>query len=239
MDRQNVNAAYGNLMDRLRIIQRQWRWLTFSEGLLKCIGILALVMVGTLIILAVSVQLWQSPFSRWIRIAIVLLSVGGAVYAVIRTFVLPLCQKLTDAAVASRLESSQTEASFAAENRIISAVQLWKTLEDNRLGYAPEFVEHLIEQASRDMEQVRHRQVFQPEFRRIRRNAGVAIAGIALLLATHFLLPTAFTGFAQAFQTLPKTLQDDQEYLKTSIQITKIQPGNVQIERGTDVKRND
>ncbi|MCY4567701.1 MAG: hypothetical protein OXD49_05270 [Candidatus Poribacteria bacterium] len=235
MDRQNVNEAYGNLIDRLRAIRRQWRWLTFSVGLLKCIGILALVMAGTLIILAMSFQWWLSPFSRWIRIAIILLSIGGAVYVVIRTFVLPLCRKLTDAAVASRLESTQTEEAFAAENRVLSAVQLWKTLENNRLGYASEFVEHLIVQASRDMEQVRHRRVFQPEFRKIRRNAGVAVGGVVLLLATHFLLPTAFTGFAQAFQTLPKTLQDDQEYLQKSIQITKIQPGNIQIERGTDV----
>ena len=235
MNRQNVNEAYGNLIDRLRAIRRQWRWLTFSVGLLKCIGILALVMAGTLIILAMSFQWWLSPFSRWIRIAIILLSIGGAVYAVIRTFVLPLCRKLTDAAVASRLESTQTEEAFAAENRVLSAVQLWKTLENNRLGYASEFVEHLIVQASRDMEQVRHRRVFQPEFRKIRRNAGVAVGGVVLLLATHFLLPTAFTGFAQAFHTLPKTLQDDQEYLQKSIQITKIQPGNIQIERGTDV----
>ncbi len=235
MDRQNVNEAYGNLIDRLRAIRRQWRWLTFSVGLLKCISILALVMAGTLIILAMSFQWWLSPFSRWIRIAIILLSIGGAVYAVIRTFVLPLCRKLTDAAVASRLESTQIEEAFAAENRVLSAVQLWKTLENNRLGYASEFVEHLIVQASRDMEQVRHRRVFQPEFRKIRRNAGVAVGGVVLLLATHFLLPTAFTGFAQAFQTLPKTLQDDQEYLQKSIQLTKIQPGNIQIERGTDV----
>ena len=231
----NVNEAYGNLIEGLRAIQRRWRWLTFSEGFLKCIGILALVIAGTLIVLTVSFQLWQSPFLRWIRIVILLLSIGGAVYAVLRTFVLPLCQKLTDAAVASRLESTQAEASFAAENRILSAVQLWKTLEDNRLGYAPEFVEHLIVQASRDIEQVQHKQVFQPEFRKIRRNAGVAVGGIILLLATHILLPTAFTGFAQAFQTLPESLQDDQEYLKRLIQITKIQPGSIQIERGADV----
>ena len=235
MDRQNVNAAYGNLIDRLRAIRRQWRWLTFSEGLLKCIGILALVMTGTVIILAVSFQLWQFPFSRWIRIAIVLLSIGGAIYAVVRSFVLPLGSKLTDAAVASRLESAQAAETFAAENRILSAVQLWRTLQDNPLGYAPEFVEHLIIQASRDMEQVQHKRVFQSEFRRIRRSAGVAVGGVVLLLATYFLLPTAFTGFAQAFQTLPKTLQDDQEYLKNPIQITKVQPGNIQIERGTDV----
>ena len=233
--KEKLKEDYGNLMDRLRAMQRRWRWLTFSEGLLKCIGMLALVIAGTLIILMVSFQLWQSASLRWIRIAIILLSIAGAVYTVIRTFVLPLCQKLTDTAVAARLESRQPEAAFAAENRILSAVQLWNTLEDNRLGYAPEFVEHLIVQASRDMEQVQHKQVFQPEFRKIQRNAGIAVGGIALLLAIHFLLPAAFTGFAQAFQTLPKTLQDDQEYLKKSIQITKIQPGSLQIERGTDV----
>ena len=235
VEAENVNEAYGNLIDRLRAIQQRWRWLIFSQGLLKCIGILALVMAGTLIVLTVSFQLLQSPFSRWIRIAIILLSIGGAVYAVIRTFVLPLCQKLTDATVASRLESTQPEASFAAENRILSAVQLWKTLEDNRLGYASEFVEHLILQASRDMEHVQHKKVFQPEFQKIRRNAGVAIGGIVLLLSTHFLLPTAFTGFAQAFQTLPESLQDDQVYLNKSIQIAKIQPGSIQTERGADV----
>ena len=235
MDRQNVNAAYGNLIDRLRGVRRRWRWLTFSEGLLKCIGILAFVMTGTVIILAVSFQLWQFPFSRWIRIAIVLLSIGGAIYAIVRSFVLPLSNKLTDAAVASRLESTQTAETFAAENRILSAVQLWRTLRDNRLGYAPEFVEHLVIQASQDMEQVQHKRIFQSEFRKIRRSAGVAVGGIILLLVTHFLLPAAFTGFAQAFQTLPKTLQDDQEYLKKSIQVTKVQPGNIQIERGTDV----
>ena len=231
----NVNEAYGNLIDRLRAIRRQWRWLTFSEGLLKCLGILALLMTGMLVILAISFQLWQFPFSRWIRIAIILLSIGAALYAVIRLFVLPLFNKLTDAAVAARLESSQTEATFAAENRVLSAVQLWKTLQDNRLGYAPEFVEHLIVQASEDIEQVQHRQVFQPEFRKVRWSAGVAVGGILLLLLTHFLLPTAFTGFAQAFQTLPRTLQDDQAYLNKSIQITKIQPGTVQVERGTDI----
>ena len=235
MDRQNVNVAYGDLIDRLRAIRRRWRWLTFSEGLLKCIGILALVLTGTIIILAVSFQLWQFPFSRWIRIAIVLLSMGGAIYVIVRSLVLPLRNKLTDAAVASRLESTQTSETFAAENRILSAVQLWRTLQDNRLGYAPEFVEHLVIQASRDMEQVQHKRVFQSEFRRIRRSAGVAVGGVLLLLVTYFLLPTTFTGFAQAFQTLPKTLQDDQEYLKKSIQITTVQPGNIQIERGTDV----
>ena len=235
MNTQNVNQAYENLIAQLHAIRRQWRWLIFSEGLLKWIGILALVMTGVLITLAFSLRAWQLPFSHWIRIGILLLSIGIAIYAVIRTLVLPLRQKLTDAVVAARLESTQIESEFASENRILSAVQLWKTLPDNRLGYAPEFIEHLILQTSRDMAQVQRKRVFQSEFRKIRRNAGIAIAGIGLLLITHFFLPAAFMNFAQSFQDLPATLQADPEGLKNPIQITEIQPGNVRVERGTDV----
>ena len=235
MDTQNVNKAYENLIARLQTIRRQWWWLTFSEGLLKCIGILALVTVGTLIILAVNIQAWQSPFLLWIRVGILLLSVAIGIYTLIRTLILPLRRRFTDAAIASRLESTQSETKLASENRILSAVQLWKNLTDNRLGYAPEFIEHLIIQTEEDMKNVQHRRVFQTEFRKIKRNAGIAVAGIGLLLITLFLLPNAFTGLATAFQTLPQTLPKGQGDLKHAIQITDIQPGNVQIERGTDV----
>ena len=237
MNTQNVNKAYENLIARLGAIRRQWWWLTFSEGLLKCIGILALVTVGTLIILAINIQAWQSPFLLWARVGILLLSVAiGGIYTLIRTLILPLCRRRTDAAIASRLESTQAESELASENRILSAVQLWKNLTDNRLGYAPEFIEHLIIQTDEDMKNIQHRRVFQTEFRKIKRNAGIAVAGVGLLLITHFLLPNAFTGLATAFQTLPQTLPDTKGDSKHAIQITEIQPGSVQIERGTDVK---
>ena len=231
-----MNRAYENIMTRLRAVRRQWRWLVFSESVLKCFAILALLMTSTLIILTVSFQAWQFPFSRWIRIAILLLAIGGAIYAVIRILILPLRGKFTDTAVAARLESTQTETEFSSENRILSAIQLRKNLTDNPLGYAPEFIEHLIVQASQDVEQVQPKRVFQTEFQKIKRNAGIAVAGAVLLLLTHLLLPTAFTGFALAFQTLPKALQEDASYLKDTIQITEIQPGSIQIERGSDVK---
>ena len=237
MNTQNVNKAYENLIARLGAIRRQWWWLTFSEGLLKCISILALVTVGTLIILAINIQAWQSPFLLWARVGILLLSVAiGGIYTLIRTLILPLCRRRTDAAIASRLESTQAESELASENRILSAVQLWQNLTDNRLGYAPEFIEHLIIQTDEDMKNIQHRRVFQTEFRKIKRNAGIAVAGVGLLLITHFLLPNAFTGLATAFQTLPQTLPDTKGDSKHAIQITEIQPGSVQIERGTDVK---
>ncbi|MDE0016894.1 MAG: hypothetical protein OXU51_11945 [Candidatus Poribacteria bacterium] len=235
MNRQNVNQAYENLIARLHAVRRQWWWLTFSEGFLKCVGILTLVMVGVLVILNVSFQVRQVPFLLWGRIGILLLSTAITVYIVIRSLIIPLSKRFTDAAVASRLELTQGESELASENRILSAVQLWKNLTENRLGYAPEFIEHLIIQTDQDMEHIQRGQVFQTEFRKIKRNAGIAVAGVGLLLITHFLLPNAFNGFAATFQTLPQTLPDSQGNLKKAIQITEIRPGNTQVERGTDV----
>ena len=235
MDTQHVHQVYENLIARLHAIRRQWWWLTFSEGLLKCLGILALVMASTLVILTVSFRAWQSPFWFWARIGFLLLAIGVAIYIVVRMLILPLCRRHTDAAVAARLESTQVESEYASENRILSAVQLWKNLANNRLGYAPEFIEHLILQTDQDMKHIQHQQVFQTEFRKIKRNAGIAVAGVGLLLITHFLLPNAFNGFATTFRTLPKTLPDSHGDLKKSIQITEIQPGNTQVERGTNI----
>ena len=235
MNTQNVNHAYQNLIARLHTVRRQWWWLTFSEGLLKCIGTLTLLMVGALVILNVSFQVGHAPFSRWIRIGILLFAIGIAIYIVIRSFIVPLCKRYTDAAVAARLESTQGQSELASENRILSAVQLWKNLTDNPLGYAPEFIEHLIIQTDQDMEHVQRRQVFQTEFRKIKRNAGVAVAGVGLLFITHLLLPNAFNGFAMTFQTLPQTLPNSQGVLKKAIQITEVKPGNTQVKRGTDI----
>lgn len=224
MDTQNVNQTYQYLIARLRAVRRTWRWLIFSEGLLMSVGILALVMTASLVS-------FQFPFPRWIHIGIVLLSIGVGGYAAIRTIILPLCRKLTDAKVAAHLEAATMEDEETSENRILSVVQLWGTLADNRLGYAPEFIEQLILQTRQDMEQFQPKQVFQNEFLKIKRNAALAATAVGLLLLTIFLLPSAFTGFAQTFQTLPKTLQEGEK----SVQIEEVYPGNTQIERGTEV----
>ena len=235
MDTQNVNRAYENLISQLHAVRRQWWWLTFSEGLLKCIGVLALITVALLTVFTVSFQVSQSAFLFWMRLVVLLLAAGIAIYTLIRTVILPLCRKRSDAAIASRLESTQTESELASEDRILSAVQLWKNLTDNRLGYAPEFIEHLILQTDQDMKNVQRREVFENEFRKIKQNAGIAVAGIGLLLLANFFLPNAFNGFAHTFRTLPKTLPNSQGGLKDAIHIRAIEPGNTQIERGTDV----
>lgn len=223
MNTQNVNQTYQYLIARLRAVRRTWRWLLFAEGLLKFVGILALVM-------AVSLVGFQLLPQRFLRIGIVLLSIGIGIYTAIRTLIQPLCRKRTDTQVAVQLESVNTNKMPAAENRLLSAVQLWETLAENRLGYAPEFVEKLILQAGREMAMIQPKQVFRSELLKIKRNAGLAVTALSLLLLTNVLLPSAFTGFAQTWKALPKT-----PILVFTVQIEDVYPGNTQIERGTNV----
>ena len=224
MNTQHVNQTYQYLIARLRAFRRTWRWLIFSAGLLMSVGILGLVMTASLVS-------FQFPLPRWIHLGIVLLSLGIGGYTAIRTIIQPLCRKLTDAKVAAYLEFVNTEGEEASENRILSAVQLWGTLADNRLGYAPEFIGQLILQTGHDMERLQSKQVFQNEWMKVKRNAALAITAVGLLLFTNFLwFPSENSiGFAQIFQTLPKTPQEG------TIQIEEVYPGNAQIERGTSV----
>ena len=226
MQRQNVNVnvsvndAYQKIIAALRTVRWTWRWLTFSEGVLMCIGILACTMTGALVCFAL-------PLPRWLRIGIILLGIGIGIWTLVWFLLRPLRRKLTDATVAAHLE--KTEPAF--QSRILSAVQLKKTLTENQFGYAPEFVEQLIFETAREVEQIQPKQVFASEHRHIKRNAGVAVLAMGILLLTHFFwLPTAFKGFAQTFQAIPKTPQE-----VLNVQISDVHPGNINVEPGTDV----
>ena len=222
MQRQNVNVneAYQKIIAALRTVRWTWRWLTFSEGVLMCIGILACTMTGALVCFAL-------PLPRWLRIAIILLGIGIGIWTLVWFLLRPLRRKLTDATVAAHLE--KTEPAF--QSRILSAVQLKGTLAENQFGYAPEFVEQLIFETAREVERIQPKQVFASEHRHIKRNAGVAGLAMGILLLTHFLwLPTAFKGFAQTFQAIPKTPQE-----VLNVQISDVHPGNINVEPGTDV----
>jgi hypothetical protein len=219
MSNQNINQVYQSIITRLGGVRRTWRWLIFSESFLKWITTLALVM--TVILLC-----FQLPLHSLIRSSIVILSVGIAVYITLRILIRPLLRKLPHSTVAAYLEKAYPN----IENRILSTVQLKPTLENNRLGYAQEFVEQLIFQTQHDVEKIESKKIFQNEFAKIRRNAGVAVIALAVLMLTNFLLPSALKGFTQTIETLPKTPMEG-----FTAQIEEVSPGNIQIKRGADV----
>lgn len=219
MSTQNTNQIYQSIITKLSAVRRTWRWLIFSESFLRLITTLALVM--TVILFC-----FQLPLHSLIRSSIVILSVGIAIYITFRILIRPLLRKLPHSTVAAYLEKAYPN----IENRILSTVQLKPTLENNRLGYAQEFVEQLILQTQQDVKKIESKKIFQTEFVKIKRHAGIAVIALGILMLTNFLLPSALKGFTQTIETLPKTPMEG-----FTAQIEEVSPGNIQIKRGADV----
>ncbi len=219
MSNQNTNRIYQTIIAKLITIRRTWRWLIFSDSLLRWFSTLAIVMTGVLLLLYL-------PLPRLFRGGIVVVSFGLLIYFTFRILVLPQLRKFSHTKVAAYLEKSYPN----IENRILSAVQLKPTLENNRLGYAQEFVEQLIQQTQDDVEKIEQKQIFQTEYSKIKRNAGIAVISVGILVLTNFFLPSALKGFSQTLESLPKSPMDG-----FTVQIEEVNPGNVKIKRGEDV----
>ncbi len=220
MSNQNTEKSYRTIIERLRSLRTQWRLLLLSHSLLLWLGILAFSLAGVLII----DQLL--PLPRLLRMGIVVLWLGGGVYAAVRYLIRPVFRKLTVDRVAAYVETSYP----GFENHLLSAVQLKPEIENNRFGYAIGFIEKLIEGARQSLGQIETKRVFEKELVKLKKNGGFAAGGVALFAIISLLFPSALKEFAQAFDELPKTPQE-----ALIVQIDNIQPGNAQIESGADV----
>ncbi len=220
MSNSNTEQSYQEIINRLHALRRQWRVLLFSHSLLRWLGALALALTPALIIDQIL------PLPRFLRMGLVLVWLGVGVYAAFRYLIRPVFQKLTTARVAAYVEDYYP----GFENRILSTVQLKPEMENNRFGYALEFIEKLIEGTHQLIAEIESRKVFSQEFLKLKRYGSFALVAFALLFITLFIFPSAAKDFAQAFDELPKTPQDI-----LVVQIDEIQPGSVLIESEADV----
>ena len=212
--------SYQTIVNRLRSLGVQWRLLLILQGLLLCLGVMALALSVALVI----DQLL--PIPRIIRMGLVLLVLGIGVYAVIFNFIRPVFGRLTINRVAAYIERSYP----GFENRILSAIQLQPEIVHNRFGYALEFINRLTEQARHSIEEIKTKRVFEQESLNLKKYGGFAISSVALLTAINLVFSSAMTDFVEAFNEIPKT---PQEIL--TIQIDEVKPGNKRIDSGADV----
>ena len=217
MSNLKIEQSYQDIIKRLHSLRKQWRVLLFSHSLLRWSGTIALALALVFIIDQIL------PLPRLFRMGLVLLWLGVGVYAALRYLIQPVFQKLTDARVAAYVENQYP----GFENRILSTVQLKPEMENNRFGYALEFIKKLIEGTHQLMDEIESRKVFSREFMKLKRYGGFALIAFVLLFTTLFIFPSAAKDFAQAFDQLPKTPQDI-----LVVQIDEVQPGNLRIQSG-------
>lgn len=219
MPENTPNQVYQSIIDKLNAVRRNWRWLIFSERLLKLLSILTIALTVVLFI-------FQLPLNPILSSLLLVVYIGFGVYITLRVLVLPLTKKLTYSKVAAFLETFYP----SIENRILSSIQLRPTLDENRLGFATDFIERLILQTQDDIVNIKSSTIFQTEFKRIRVNSLFAVSGLALLILANFMLPSSLNGFTRTIESIPIKPSDG-----FAASIEDVIPGNIQIKRGEDI----
>ena len=219
MPENTPNQVYQSIIDKLNAVRRNWRWLIFSERLLKLLSIFAIALTVVLFI-------FQLPLNPIVSSLLLVVFIGFGVYITLRVLIIPLTKKLTYAKVAAFLETFYP----SIENRILSSIQLRPTLDENRLGFATDFIERLILQTQDDIVKIKSATIFQSEFKRIRVNSLFAVSGFALLILANFMLPSSLNGFARTIESIPIKPSDG-----FTASIENVSPGNIQIKRGEDI----
>lgn len=220
MSNRTTDQYYREIINRLQLLGTQWRLLLFAHSLLRWVAVLAISLATAL----VTDSLIQLP--RHLRIGLVLLWLVITAYTAFRYLIRPIFQRLTNNSVAAYVESSNS--SF--ENRLLSAVQLKPELENNRFGYALGFIEKLIEQAHHSLDRIITKRVFEKELIKLKKNGGLAVGALVLLILVNLIFPAALKDFVQAFNVLPNPPQE-----AVVAQINEIEPGNVLIKSGADI----
>lgn len=219
MSNQNINQIHQSVLTKLNSVRRKWRWLLLSENLLIWVSTVALVLVIILLC-------FQLPLNYLMRIGVLTVSTLFILYITMRILVKPLIRRLSYSTVAAHLEKAYPN----IENRVVSTVQLRQNLEDNRLGYATEFIEELISQTHRDVENIESKKIFHTEYTKIKRNAGITVIAVGIFALANLLLPSSLKGITRTFESLPKTAQ-----LGLTVLIEEVQPGNIQVKQGENV----
>ena len=219
MPENTPNQVYQSIIDKLNAVRRNWRWLIFSERLLKLLSILTIALTVVLFI-------FQLPLNPIVSSLLLVVFIGFGVYISLRVLIIPLTKKLTYAKVAAFLETFYP----SIENRILSSIQLRPTLDENRLGFATDFIERLILQTQDDIVKIKSATIFQTEFKRIRVNSLFAVSGLALLILANFMLPSSLNGFTRTIESIPIKPSDG-----FAASIEDVSPGNIQIKRGEDI----
>ncbi len=219
MQQNTPHQVYQTIIDKLNTVRRNWRWLIFSERLLKSLSILTIALTVVLLI-------FQLPLNPILHSLLLVVYIGFGVYITLRVLIIPLTRKLTYSKVAAFLETFYP----SIENRILSSIQLRPTLDENRLGYATDFIERLILQTQDDIVKIKSATIFQTELKRIRVNSLFAVLGFGLLILANFILPSSLNGFTRTIESIPIKPSDG-----FAASIEDVSPGNIQIKRGEDI----
>ena len=142
-------------------------------------------------------------------------------------FLKTLIKKLSIEQMAFRIEQYNPE----LQDRLISSLQLWRKMPENKYKYSENLLRMVVEEARMLFDRIDKSKVLSDDVRKLRRSGFAFIISLVPVVALIAFFPMTFNRSLNAF-THP--FQSDQ--LLTSVEISKVIPGDVTIQPGEGVE---
>lgn len=218
---QNADDSYNILKAEVEKIKRKSRLLTILDGF-----ILWLISLSILAILWFFIGgiLHPSAIFRGITmILFIFLIIFSGYFFFIRT----LIKKITIERMAYKIEQCFPE----LQDRLISSLQLWRKISENKYGYSENLIRMVVEEARAIFARLDKSRLFFDEGKKLKRSLILLTASLVLLIILIAVFPAIFGRSVQAFMN-----PFEEEKFLTSVEISKVSPGNITIQPRDEIE---
>jgi hypothetical protein len=217
---ENAEKSYHFL--KTEIDKLRWKqWLFIS---LKGLALwLSSILILTLLWFVFGGVLQLPKLARFVlMILFSLCALYSAYFFLVRT----LISKISPERMAFRIEQEHPQ----FQDRLVAAMQLWRTLTENKYGYSENLIKRIIEEARAIFGEVDKLKIILNDLKRLRNSIFIMLLCLIPIIFIIIFFPIAFNHSLYAFAN---PLLDDR--LISNAEITNVLPGNIIIQPGNNV----
>jgi len=217
---ENAESSYNHLRSEVEKLRLKSRFLTCLNGLLLWFATLLVLMTLWFVFGGIL------HLPRILRGTLMIIWSICALWSFYVLFFKALIKRLSLDQMAFKIEQHNPE----MQDRLISSLQLWREMPENRYEYSENLLRMLVEEARTLFDSIDKSKVLSDSMKKLRRSGLAFVFSLIPIIALILFLPIIFNRSLNAF-THP--FQSDQ--LLVSVEFVKVTPGDVTIQPGEGV----
>jgi hypothetical protein len=219
-----AEVSYIDLRSALRKLKMRSQILRYSGGLLSWLASVSVLLLGWFLLGGV-LRLVPAYAGMALRVPITVIWAGCAIWTGYVFIFKTLIKRTSIERMAFRIEQCYPE----LQDRLISSLQLWPELPENKYGYSTDFIARVVGEAHASLGKIDMSRVLADDLRRFKR-AGLAMIGAFLPLA----IIIAFFS-ATFWDSLYAFVHPFEGGQPVPVEITRVIPGDCTLQPGDSV----
>ena len=212
-------AAYTSLKSTIGKLKTRSELLRYSGGMLSWLASVSILLMGLALLGG------MLPLPTIARVSMIVILIGCAIWAGYAFIVRAIVRRTSIERMAFRIEQVHPE----LQDRLISSLQLWPELSENKYGYSTDFIARLVEEAGASLGKIDTSKVLENDRKEFKRGIGMMAALLPFIIGIA-LYPTTFR---DSLYTFVHPFSGGEQ--PVPIEIAHVAPGDHTLELGGDV----